>query len=188
MYTRRKVAQPYGFNALCELHKALPCTGFGPSSCPQVSLRRLATMASADSCLSPAGFFDLLPTGAASDRSQVPEDIPLLSSWTLRPDYHKRPCRNTQWPFKNEKFHSYKGTQASPNKNAILPRATAAFTSPCSLTGLCDLVLTRPQAVGLICGSCSSARGFVDQASFRRFSSRNRPCPGLVVFLLLYYS
>jgi hypothetical protein len=95
---RRKVAQPYSFNALCEQHKALPCTGFGPSSCPQVSLRRLATMASADSCLSPAGFFDLLPTGAASDRSQVPEDIPLLSSWTLRPDYHKRPCRNAGRP------------------------------------------------------------------------------------------
>ena len=57
---RRKVAQPYGFNTLCEQHKALPCTGFGPSPCPHVSTRRLTTMASADSCLLPAGFFDFI--------------------------------------------------------------------------------------------------------------------------------
>ena len=51
--------------------------------------------------------------------------------------------------------------QISPDKNMNCQCTTAAFTVSLKQTrGLCDLWLTRPREVGLVCDFCPSARTF----------------------------
>ena len=102
-------------------------------------------MASADSCLSPAGFFALLPTGAASCRSQAPEDTPLVSSWTLRPDCRRRPCRTAD---------------RSPRiRTCSFPLTRPIYLSRFRQTASIPSAIS-PSEHGLISGFCSSGQRF----------------------------